>query len=491
MFTIAAVSDEYLAAFELQRENLLGCSVFEVFFTDGRNDAVARHLRHSLTEVIQTKKVHPMADQSHQWPNAKTGELEWRVWRPVNKPVLNPGGELSAIIHSIEDITNSVQLVEATQANRYLQTIINGFKEPLQVLQPVFENGTIVDFRFKLTNQAYASYANSTPEQLQGKRVGDIFPGYFQTLSFTRPVETYLTGQPLTFEIHYDQDGLDLYNLMSTARLDDEVIIHFTDFTHLRQLQRQLERKIDELNRSNENLSRFAYVASHDLQEPLRKIQQFGDLLRQNYGQNLEQGLNYVQRMQQAAGRMSLLIQDLLTYSRISTSQVNAQPVALANVVSQAIDNLSVAIEESGAQIDVDDLPTVPGDALQLMQLVQNLLSNALKFRRKTHSGEAVIPQVKVRTKRLLRSEMPVPLPAARQAEAYQLIEVSDNGIGFDPRHAELIFGVFQRLHGKQEFSGTGIGLAIVEKVVANHGGVVTATGHPDQGATFSVYLPV
>jgi len=220
-FTIAAVSDDYLSALGVRRERLVGYGVFEVFFGDGRNDATAPQLRQSLSQVIATRQPHTITDQPHQWPNPQTGILEWRVWRPVNKPVMGSDGRIAFIINTVEDVTQEVQLVEVVQANRYLQTVINLFKEPLQVLQPVFERGKLIDFRFKFTNQAYAAYANTTPEALQGKRVGEVFPGYFDTASFTKAVETYQTGQSLTFEINYDKDGLDLYNIMSTCKLDE------------------------------------------------------------------------------------------------------------------------------------------------------------------------------------------------------------------------------------------------------------------------------
>lgn len=238
-----------------------------------------------------------MDDQRYDVFNAQTGSFAYKVWQPSNRPVLDVTGQIQYIIHTIEDVTDKKQLVEVVQANQYLQTIIDGFKEPMQVLQPILANGEIVDFRFRLTNQAYAAYANTMPDQLQGKRVGEVFPGYFQTASFTNPVQTYLTGQPLTFEIHYDQDGLELYNRMSTYKLVDAVVIHFTDFTRLRQLQIQLEGKVEQLSRSNENLQQFAYIASYDLQEPLRKIQSFGDLLKSQYSDQLGEGLTLLERM--------------------------------------------------------------------------------------------------------------------------------------------------------------------------------------------------
>ncbi|GAB3790994.1 hypothetical protein GCM10028818_61780 [Spirosoma horti] len=252
----------------------------------------------------------------------------------------------------------------------------------------------------------------------------------------------------------------------------------------------QLQESIQDLSRSNQNLEQFAYIASHDLQEPLRKIQQFGDLLKSRYAGSTEEELLYLDRMQTAASRMSLLIKDLLTFSRISTSQAVTQPVRLGQVITQVLDDLSVAIEESGAQIEVDRLPTVQGDKSQLNQLFQNLISNAIKFGRRTTTGEVVTPRITVRTSRILRNELPALLGFPRYAEAYHRIEVADNGIGFDSKYVDRIFQVFQRLHGKNEFAGTGIGLAVVQKVVTNHGGALTANSKLGEGAVFSVYLP-
>ena len=244
------------------------------------------------------------------------------------------------------------------------------------------------------------------------------------------------------------------------------------------------------LSRSNQNLEQFAYIASHDLQEPLRKIQQFSDLLKTRYATSSGEELVYLERMQIAASRMSLLIKDLLAFSRISTGQVAQVPVSLASVIQVAQENLSVAICETNAHIQVDTLPTVPGDASQLGQLFQNLLSNALKFRRTDPSGGWINPQITIRAREVLAIDLPTSVKPVRQATAYYLIEVTDNGIGFEEKYADRIFQVFQRLHGRNEFAGSGVGLAICQKVVTNHGGAITATGRPGQGATFCVYLP-
>ncbi|QJW92370.1 hypothetical protein HNV11_15835 [Spirosoma taeanense] len=246
-----------------------------------------------------------------------------------------------------------------------------------------------------------------------------------------------------------------------------------------------------DLKRSNENLQQFAYIASHDLQEPLRKIQSFGDILKNQYATQIGDGVDLLERMQSAASRMSILIKDLLAFSRISTQQEVSMSVPLTQVINTVLTDLELVIQETNALVEIDPLPMVQGDPSQLRQLFQNLLSNALKFRRRASDGTLENPQIRVNVYQIPASDMPPLVKPTRAASAYHRIDISDNGIGFDEKYVDRIFQVFQRLHGKNEFAGTGIGLAICAKVATNHGGAITATSQPGQGATFRVYLPV
>ena len=238
--------------------------------------------------------------------------------------------------------------------------------------------------------------------------------------------------------------------------------------------------------RSNDNLQQFAYVASHDLQEPLRKIQQFSDVLKTNYADQLGSGVDYLNRMQQSALRMSSLIRDLLTFSRISRQQEAFREVDLTKLVEEVITDLDLLIQETGALVSVKPLPKMLGDTSQLSMLFHNLLTNALKFRR-----SQITPEITLSGQLIAAGQIPESIHPARLAEVYYRIDVADNGIGFDEKYLDRIFQVFQRLHSKKDFAGTGIGLAICEKVVANHGGVITASSRPDQGATFIIYFPI
>jgi len=239
--------------------------------------------------------------------------------------------------------------------------------------------------------------------------------------------------------------------------------------------QERLERVAAQLEASNRELQQFASVASHDLQEPLRKIVVFGDRLRTKVGGQLgEQGNDYIERMMNAAGRMQTLIDDLLEFSRVVTRARPFVAVDLAEVVREVLGDLEVLIESKGAVVDVGSLPTIQADPTQLRQVFQNLLANAMKFQ-----GEGAVPHVAIRSEAALCSGTPG-----------WRITFRDNGIGFEQQHAERIFAPFQRLHGRSEFGGSGIGLAIVRRIVERHGGTITAEGNPGQGALFSILLP-
>jgi signal transduction histidine kinase len=223
-------------------------------------------------------------------------------------------------------------------------------------------------------------------------------------------------------------------------------------------------------------------VASHDLQEPLRKIRAFGDRLATKHGAVLgPEGCDYLERMRGAAARMQDLIENLLTFSRVTTKAQPFARVDLARVVREVVCDLESRVEQTGGTIHLDDLLVVDADAMQMRQLFQNLLGNALKFHR------AGVPPVVSVTSRVLPRERGADPESSDRCE----ICVRDNGLGFEQQYAERIFGLFQRLHGRTEFEGTGIGLAICRKIVERHGGVIVATSAPQDGSRFTITLPL
>ncbi|NJM76150.1 MAG: hypothetical protein HC852_10605 [Acaryochloridaceae cyanobacterium RU_4_10] len=243
-----------------------------------------------------------------------------------------------------------------------------------------------------------------------------------------------------------------------------------------------LQQKMEQLARSNAELEQFAYVASHDLQEPLRKIETFGDRLKTKCSKDLsDRGVEYIDRMQNAAGRMRILIQDLLDFSRVSSKSQPFSPVNLQEIVSGVLSDLETRIEETQSSVIVGHLPTLDADALQMRQLFQNLIGNALKFRR---SEEPLKIAINSKSLKIMQNN-----GKNKDVELCQ-ITVADNGIGFEQKYTDRIFRVFQRLHSRSDYDGTGIGLAVCAKIAERHGGTISAEGILGQGATFIVTFP-
>ncbi len=235
---------------------------------------------------------------------------------------------------------------------------------------------------------------------------------------------------------------------------------------------KELEARSAELQRSNSDLTEFAYIASHDLQEPLRMVGSYVGLLARRYEGKLDETANkYINFAVDGATRMQTLIHDLLTYSRAGTQAVETRTVSSERVLQNALDNLEIAIRESAAVVHHNALPVIHADEIKLTQVMQNLIGNAIKFRK-----QGVAPEIAV---------------TAEQNGDEWLFKVADNGIGFDPKYCDRIFQVFQRLHGVGRYPGNGIGLAISRRIIENHGGRLWAESQPDAGSSFYFTLPV
>lgn len=318
-----------------------------------------------------------------------------------------------------------------------------------------------------------------TYEQVIGRSVYDfVLPEDHERCRaiFRKVLES---GVPDSYDIRsYAATGPQWYVVRVGPIRDAGRIVGFTmittDITNLKTAQLQLEQSNRELEQSNRELESFASVASHDLQEPLRKIQSFGERLKaSDSGALSPEGRDYLERMQNAATRMRRLIEDLLAFARVTSKAQPFTQVNLANIAREVLSDLEVAIEQSKATVTLGELPVLDADPTQMRQILQNLLSNALKFRR-----EDVPPRISI--------EATVDEESGRCE-----LRVQDNGIGFEEKHAQKIFNLFQRLHGRGKYEGTGLGLAICRKIAERHGGSIAARSALGSGSTFVLTLPI
>ncbi len=473
--------------------------------------------------------------QEIRFVNARTGHPFWLDWNTVAITDAE-SGEMTGLATVSQDITERKKIEQNLRESERLSRLLIE-EAPLAACMLVGR-----ELRVDVVNAAMISYWGKGPHVL-GREIADILPElngqpFLQILDdvFTSgktyeqraaAVELEVDGVLGTY--YFDFTNKPLFDatgaVYAIIGMSVDVTRQVTDQKKLKaseeryralsaELEQQVNERTGELETSNEelavsneelvqaneelaeanrlfiqsnqNLEQFAFVASHDLQEPLRKIQSFGNLLQDQYGAQLGEGADLLERMQSAANRMSVLIKDLLTFSRIANRRDTVELVFIRDVVNTVLNDLDLVITETNAQIIVTSMPKLHGDASQLGQLFLNLLSNALKFRQPDTP-----PIIRISHQTVSSFDLPASIKPSHWAEAYHRFDISDNGIGFDPKYLDRIFQVFQRLHGRQHYTGTGIGLAICEKVVVNHGGAITATSQPGKGSTFSVYLPV
>ncbi|MFD2932972.1 PAS domain-containing sensor histidine kinase [Spirosoma flavum] len=433
------------------------------------------------------------------------GQLRWI--RSSGQVFLNEQGVVDRLIGTVVDITldkenefllqqrveRQTQALER-QAHQLRTTLDASLNSIIGMTAIRDETGNIIDFMMNTANEAVIKSTFMTPDQLIGRSLLRAFPGNWENGFFglyTRVVET---GQPeQSIQPYRDEYGLEGWFEVSAVKQDDNgVVVTYNNITERKQAElvaQQQEKKLQEANaelkRSNESLQQFAHIASHDLQEPLRRIQAFSDLLKNQFADSLSNGeMDIIGRIQKSAGRMQQLIKDLLLYSQLATKRDAYTTVSLTQVLDDVVNDLDLTIAEKKATVDVSSLPQVYGSASRLRQLFQNLITNSLKF-----CVANVPPVIQIQFRAAQPTELP-PHLQSQSSQSFWLITVTDNGIGFDERYKDRIFSPFQRLHNVTTYGGTGIGLAICQRVTDSHGGAIDVSSQTGKGSIFKVFLP-
>ncbi len=428
----------------------IGQHLFEIF------TFLPDKVRQEYEKVFETGQMQTTQEAT------QIGQQErWSETRKI--PIFDSTGTPFRVITIVHDITEHKQAEQAVRESELkFRSLVDQAAEMLYLHDL---DGNILD-----VNQAAVTHTGYTKSELLQLKTSDIDPDYVEREDQGRFWDNLTADEPLIFEARHQRKDGSIFPVEVTlgkVELGDDtyLLALVSDITERKRAEEKLQQYAADLERSNQELEQVATIISHDLREPLRMVTGHLRLLAQDYSDRLDttgqESINYAI---DGAIRMQAMIQDLLTYARVGTRDRSLQPVDCEVSLEQALMNLQVAIQESNAEISHDPLPTVMVDDVEMTQLFQNLISNAIKFR-----GEPP-PQVNV---------------SAKQEEQEWLFSVRDNGIGIDPVQSERIFQVFQRLHTKEEYPGTGMGLAICKKIVERHGGRIWVESEPEQGSTF------
>jgi PAS domain S-box-containing protein len=419
---------------------------------------------------------------------SRNGDYRWHM--SLALPLRNDAGEIEMWVGTFTDLHDQlISEKKQEEAKQLLEAVFNSSTHSIQVLDSIYnESNDIIDFKWKFCNKSTEIIAGK--KSLIGQRYTEAFPGVTASGLLDKLKAVARTGESAHFELFYNYDELDTWFDISAVKLEDGIVVTCQDIStrknadiRLRELNESLQRKNHELKLMNDELSTFAFVASHDLREPLRKVQVFSEALITKEFDNLsDKGKDFFKRMIASVSRMNDLIEDILTFSRISSTPREIVNTDLNDVVENVMTKCAKIIEEKKAVIEYNELPAFVCCPGHMKDLIMHLLSNALKFHK---PGEA--PQVKISASIVPGHSINHPMAFAKSD--YLKLEIADEGIGFEPEYEARVFQMFQRLHARAEYPGTGMGLAICKKIVETQNGFIVAKGNPGAGAVFTCYL--
>jgi PAS domain S-box-containing protein len=497
-FVVEIANDRIYELWGKQPQEMLQRPIFE-----GLPEARNQGLEEVLQNVYTTGETFIASERPVQLPR-KSG-IETVYLNFVYEPFREGDGSVSGVIAVANDVSEQVlarkkieeseselqlrvseRTAELQSQKNLLDSILKNSSNGISVSSVVRnDKGEVVDSLTILANDAAVRYIGLPKEVYLTRRGTEIEPNLLQSPYFQACVRTLETGE--AFLMQYQLESTGKWLELTTSRLDRNHLIHiFTDVTSIKEAQLRLESLVEDLKRSNANLEEFAYAASHDLKEPIRKIHLFSDRLKHELEEKLTETQKHVfERLEHASNRMATLIDDLLSYSQTTRGVPDVETIDLNKKVQLVLEDLEVEVQQKAANIIVGPLPKVEANRRQMQQMFQNLITNALKY-----SKPGTAPEIQITAQEVIGKEAKPDLPAESVNKKYHLLRMRDKGIGFAEEDAERIFNVFTRLHGNAEYKGTGIGLSIVRKVVENHHGFVWAESQPGQGATFNILLP-
>ena len=480
-------------------DELMGKPIF-----DGLPEAKSQGLQEILTNVFVTGESYSASEQPMPLPRADGVQTIYLNF--VYAPIKEGDGSVSGIIAVAIDVTPQVlgrkaieeselrlqqRVKERTEAlvkqKQLVDNILDNSSNGISVTEMIRDsNGNIYDAKTIIANDGAVRNTGLDREVYLSKTAREIEPQIFETEYGKECLKTLETGIPMVMQFFLAATGRWLE--LTVSKMDDNHLIHiFTDVTSIKQTQIELEKKVEELKHSNANLEQFAYAASHDLKEPIRKISIFSDRLKDELSDQLSaQQLRLFDRMENATKRMNTLIEDLLHYSYSTKGLLNVEAIDLNAKVRTVLDDLEIEVQEKKATFSIEPLPVIMGNRRQIQQLFQNLFVNALKY---SKVGEP--PYITLSCKQIKGTATPLKLAGIEGDQWYHQFELKDNGIGFEQQYAEDIFNIFTRLHGVSEYSGSGVGLSLVRRVVENHRGYIWASSEPGVGTTFTFLLAV
>ncbi len=422
-----------------------------------------------FSDVTDRKQAQEALQQAHD-------ELEKRV-KQRTRALEKANRKLKSEMHERKEAERRVR-----QQEEYFRSLIENSSDAIAIMDA---DGTIL-----YESPSVERILGYRPDELVGRNVVEYVHGdASQEVASVRATILGTPGQPVgPVEMsirHRDRSWRTvecmLHNLLDEPKVGG-VIVNYRDVTERREAEDDLRETLTELQRSNDELEQFAYVASHDLQEPLRMVSNYVELLEMDYkGKLSEDADEYIDFITDGTRRMFKLIDDLLAFSRVRTKAQPFEPTDVNHVLEDVLENLRTSIEEAQAEVTSGDMPTVTADACQVAQVFQNLISNAIKFR-----GERP-PRIEISAQ---REKGRRGKDGAESSKDHWVFSVRDNGIGLDPEYAEKIFVIFQRLHSQEEYPGTGIGLAVCKKIVERHGGRIWVESDPGEGSVFHFTIP-